>query len=48
MEVTSHLHTVDEAAAEAVANDLTIVGGNPINKTLYFTVAPVANAVDGA
>ena len=48
IDVTGGVHTVDEAAADAVANALTIVGGNPVTKTLYFTVAPVANAVDGA
>jgi hypothetical protein len=48
MDVTGGVLTVDEAAADAVANAITIVGGNPLTKTLYFTVAPVANAVDGA
>lgn len=48
IDVTGGVHTVDEAQADAVANALTIVGGNPVTKTLYFTVAPVANAVDGA
>jgi hypothetical protein len=48
IDVTSTVHTVDEAAADSVANALTIVGGNPVTKTLYFTVKPFANAVDGA
>lgn len=48
MDVTGGVLTVDEAAADAVASAITIVGGNPVTKTLYFTVAPVANAVDGA
>ncbi len=48
IDVTTSVHTVDEAAADSVANVLTIVGGNPVKKTLYFTVKPFANAVDGA
>lgn len=47
IDVTTGVHTVDEAAADAVGSALTIVGGDPVKKTLYFTVAPVANAVDG-
>lgn len=48
IDVTSTVHTVDDGAADNVANCLTIVGGNPVTKTLYFTVKPFANAVDGA
>jgi hypothetical protein len=47
MDVTSGVLTVDEAAADAVANGITIVGGNPTKGTLYFQIKPVANAVDG-
>lgn len=48
IDVTGGVHTVDEAAADGVGNALTIVGGNPVTGTLYFTVKPFANAVDGA
>jgi len=36
MDLTSSVYTVDEAAANAAANGIVIIGGDPVTQELYF------------
>lgn len=47
-DLTSSTYTVDEAAADNVANAVLIVGGNPDQQTLRFMIERGTNAVAGA
>jgi hypothetical protein len=48
IDLTSSTYTVDDGAADAAANALFIVGGDPVKKTLRFMVRPYVNVVDNA
>ena len=47
-DLTAGVYTVDEAAADNVANALLIIGGDPTKKTLKFIIDRGTNAVAGA